>query len=76
MIPAGSNRAGWSLFQKELRNFCSGAKMVSRPKYHSIMVVEVVSLLVVAGVGRLCLFMAINRRSGILKNLELNWGRT
>ena len=32
MIPAGSNRAGWSLFQKELRNFCSGAKMVSMAK--------------------------------------------
>ena len=44
------------------------------PKYHSIMVVEVVSLLVVVGVGKLCLFMVISRRLGILKKLELNWG--
>ncbi|XP_065615874.1 uncharacterized protein LOC136061702 [Quercus suber] len=26
MIPASSNRAGWSLFQRELRNFFTGAK--------------------------------------------------
>jgi len=26
MIPASSNRAGWSLFQRELRNFFIGAK--------------------------------------------------
>ena len=32
MIPASSNRAGWSLFQKELRNFCFGAKLVSLAK--------------------------------------------
>ena len=32
MIPASSNRAGWSLFQKELRFFCSGAKPVSLAK--------------------------------------------
>ena len=32
MIPASSNRAGWSLFQKELRNFCSSAKPVSLAK--------------------------------------------
>ena len=32
MIPVSSNRAGWSLFQKELRNFCSGAKPVSLAK--------------------------------------------
>ena len=32
MIPASSNRAGWSLFQNELRNFCSGAKPVSLAK--------------------------------------------
>ena len=32
MIPASSNRAGWSLFQNELRNFCSGAKPVSPAK--------------------------------------------
>ena len=25
MIPASSNRAGWSLFQRELRNFFTGA---------------------------------------------------
>ena len=35
MIPASSNRAGWSLFQKELRNFCSGAKPVSMAKVSS-----------------------------------------
>ena len=29
MIPASSNRAGWSLFQRELRNFFIGAKSVS-----------------------------------------------
>ena len=29
MIPASSNRAGWTLFQKELRIFCYGAKSVS-----------------------------------------------
>ena len=32
MIPASSNRAGWSLFQKELRNFCSGAEPLSLAK--------------------------------------------
>ena len=32
MIPASSNRAGWSLFQNELRNFCFGAKSVSLAK--------------------------------------------
>ena len=32
MIPASSNRAGWSLFQKELRIFCSGAKPISLAK--------------------------------------------
>ena len=32
MIPASSNHVGWSLFQKELRNFCSGAKSVSMAK--------------------------------------------
>ena len=32
MIPASSNRAGWTLFQKELRNFCYGAKLVSLDK--------------------------------------------
>ena len=29
MIPASSNRAGWSLFQREMRNFFTGAKPVS-----------------------------------------------
>nr|POE70252.1 hypothetical protein CFP56_36516 [Quercus suber] len=29
MIPASSNRAGWSLFQRELRNFFTGAKLGS-----------------------------------------------
>ena len=28
MIPASFNRAGWSLFQNELGNFCSSAKSV------------------------------------------------
>ena len=32
MIPASSNRAGWSLFQKELKNFCFGAKLASQAK--------------------------------------------
>nr|POE84591.1 hypothetical protein CFP56_72980 [Quercus suber] len=32
MIPASSNRAGWSLFQKELRNFFFGAKPISLAK--------------------------------------------
>ena len=32
MIPASSNRAGWTLFQKELRIFCYGAKPVSLDK--------------------------------------------
>ena len=36
MIPASSNHAGWSLFQKELRIFCSGAKPVSMAKVSSI----------------------------------------
>ena len=34
-----------------------------------------VSLLVVAGVGRVCLFMIINRRSGILKKNGTKWGQ-
>ena len=29
MMPASSNRAGWSLFQREMRNFFTGAKPVS-----------------------------------------------
>ena len=29
MIPANSNRAGWSLFQREMRDFFTGAKPVS-----------------------------------------------
>ena len=29
MIPASSNRAGWSLFQREMRDFFTGAKPVS-----------------------------------------------
>ena len=29
MIPANSNRAGWSLIQKELRNFLFGEKSVT-----------------------------------------------
>ena len=32
MILASSNCAGWCLFQKELRNFFSGAKLVSMAK--------------------------------------------
>ena len=32
MIPVSSNHVGWSLFQKELRNFCFGAKSVSMAK--------------------------------------------
>ena len=32
MIPASSNRAGWALFQKELKNFCFGAKLASQAK--------------------------------------------
>ena len=32
MILASSNRVGWSLFQKELRNFCSGAEPLSLAK--------------------------------------------
>ena len=35
MIPASSNHVGWSLFQKELRNFCFGAKSVSMAKVSS-----------------------------------------
>ena len=73
MTPASSNHAGWSLFQREIRNFFS---LVQNRflwlKYPPIMVVEVVSLLVVVGVGNLCLFMVISKRLGILKKLELN----
>ena len=29
MIPASSNRAGWSLFQREMRDFFTGAKPIS-----------------------------------------------
>ena len=29
MIPASSNRAGWSMFQRELRNFFTGEKPIS-----------------------------------------------
>ena len=32
MILVSSNHASWSLFQKELRNFCFGAKSVSMAK--------------------------------------------
>ena len=32
MIPISSNRASWTLFQKELRIFCCGAKSVSLDK--------------------------------------------
>ena len=34
-IPASSSHVGWSLFQKELRNFFSGAKAVSMAEVSS-----------------------------------------
>ena len=37
--------------------------------------VEVVSLLVVTGVGKFCLLLVISVSLGILKNLELTWGK-
>ena len=40
-----------------------------------MVVVEVVSLLVVTGVGKFCLLLVISVSLGILKNLELSWGR-
>nr|POF14618.1 hypothetical protein CFP56_64680 [Quercus suber] len=36
MIPASSNRAGWSLFQRELKHFFSGAKPASLAEVSSI----------------------------------------
>ena len=36
MVPASSNRAGWSLFQRELKNFFFGAKPVSMAEVSSI----------------------------------------
>ena len=36
MIPASSNRAGWSLFQREIRYFFSNAKPVSMAEVSSI----------------------------------------
>ena len=35
MIPASSNRADWSLFQREMRNFFTGAKPVSMAEVSS-----------------------------------------
>ena len=35
MIPASSNRADWSLFQREMRNFFIGAKLVSMAEVSS-----------------------------------------
>ena len=40
-----------------------------------MVVVEVVSLLVVTGVGKFCLLLVISVSLGILKNFELTWGR-
>ena len=35
MIPASSNHAGWSLFQREMRDFFTGAKPVSMAEVSS-----------------------------------------
>ena len=35
MIPASSNRAGWSLFQREMRNFFTSANPVSMAEVSS-----------------------------------------
>ena len=35
MIPASSNHVGWSLFQREMRNFFTGAKPISIAKVFS-----------------------------------------
>ena len=71
MIPASSNKAGWTLFQKELRIFCYGAKPISLDK---------VSLNNGGGGGQLARggrsgkSMSVygsNKRSGILKKMEI-----
>ena len=36
MIPASTNRVGWTLFQRELSNFFTGAKPVSKAEVSSI----------------------------------------
>ena len=64
-------------FRKSLRIFALVLNWHLRPKLLLIMAaVVVVSLLVVAGVGRFCLFMVISGSPGILKKIELNGGRT
>ena len=54
MIPASSNRAGWSLFQREMRNFSLVLNQFLWLKHPpKMVVVEVVNLVVVIGVGKL-----------------------
>ena len=75
MKPASSNRAGGLCFRKSLGIF---ALVLNRYLWPKIMVVEVVSLLVVARVGRVTgnfyLFLAISKKARILKILELYRG--
>ena len=76
MIPASSNRAGWSLFQREMRDFFTGAKPVSMDGASSTnggggggqSVGGDRSGKILSAVGH-------QRKSRILKNLELTWGR-
>ena len=63
-------------FRKSLGFFAMVLNWYLWIKFLLIKVVEVVNLLVVAGVGRVCLILVISRSSEILKKLKLKGGRT
>ena len=77
MIPASSNRAGWSLFQNELRNFCFGAKLASQAKVTFNNGSGGGGQPVGGGrSGKILSVYGNQQKSRILKKIELNGGRT
>lgn len=67
MIPTSSNRAGWSLFQKELRIFFSGAKPASMVEVSSNNGGRSGQF---AGGGRSGKLMSVYRNQQKIKNFE------
>ena len=77
MIPASPNRAGWSLFQRELRNFFTGAKPVSMAEGSSKNGGGGGNLSTSGDQsGKLLSTYGPQQNLGILKILEQIWGRT
>ena len=77
MILASSNCAGWSLFQRELRNFFTGAKPVSTAEGSAKNGGGGGSLSTSGDQsGKRLSTYGPQQNSGILKILEQIWGRT